>query len=143
MNNMQQDLFENELDMKYVQAYREGNSQPTHAENSFDEDNTSVPVQSLATITPTPAQQLAGEAAPEYVPQMMFGALITDFIKALLPGGVPEGSRHKFAIKLASDLLILLDGDAEKTKALLLSQQWVKDVVAERGTTIQEHAESH
>ena len=119
--------------MKYVQAYREGNSQPTHAENSFDEDNTSVPVQSLATITPTPAQQLAGEAAPEYVPQMMFGALITDFIKALLPGGVPEGSRHKFAIKLTSDLLILLDGDAEKTKALLLSQQWVKDVVAERG----------
>ena len=133
MNNMQQDLFQNELEQKYVQAYREGNSQPTHAENSFDEDNTLVPAQSLATITPTPAQQLAAEAAPDYVQSMMFGALITDFIKALLPDGVPEGSRHKFAIKLASDLLILLDGDTEKTKALLLSQQWVKDVVAERG----------
>lgn len=128
---MQQNLFQNELEQKYVQAYREGNSQPTQAENSFDEDTT-VLVQSATPITP-PAQQLAGEAAPEYVPQMMFGALITDFIKALLPDGVPEGSRHKFAIKLASDLLILLDGDAEKTKALLLSQQWVKDVVAERG----------
>ena len=129
---MQQDLFQNELEKKYVQAYREGNSQPTNPENSFDEDTT-VPVQSATPITPTPAQQLAEEAAPEYVPPMMFGALITDFIKALLPGGVPEGSRHKFAIKLASDLLILLDGDPEKTKALLLSQQWVKDVVAERG----------
>ena len=129
---MQQDLFNTELEKKYVQAYREGNSQPTNSENSFDED-TSVLVQSATTITPTPTRQLAGEAAPEYVPPMMFGALITDYIKALLPGGVPEGSRHKFAIKLASDLLILLDGNAEKTKALLLSQQWVKDVVAERG----------
>ena len=129
---MQQDLFENEFEQKYVQAYREGNSQPTHAENRFDED-TSVLAQSATTITPTPTQQLAGEAAPEYVPPMMFGALITDYIKAYLPNGVPEGSRHKFAIKLASDLLILFDGNAEKTKALLLSQQWVKDVVAERG----------
>ena len=129
---MQQDLFENEFEQKYVQAYREGNSQPTNPENSFDEDTT-VPVQSATPITPTPAQQLAEEAAPEYVPPMMFGALITDYIKALLPGGVPEGSRHKFAIKLASDLLVLLDGDTQKTKALLLSQQWVKDVVAERG----------
>ena len=67
---MQQDLFQNELDMKYVQAYREGNSQPTHAENSFDEDNTLVPVQSATPITPTPAQQLAAEAAPDYVPQI-------------------------------------------------------------------------
>jgi len=129
---MQQDLFQNELEKKYVQAYREGNSQPTNPENSFDEDTT-VPVQSATPITPTPAQQLAEEAAPEYVPPMMFGALITDYIKAYLPNGVPEGSRHKFAIKLASDLLVLLDGDTEKTKALLLSQQWVKDVVAERG----------
>ncbi len=129
---MQKDLFENELEQKYVQAYREGNSQPTNPENSFDEDTT-VPVQSATPITPTPAQQLAEEAAPEYVPPMMFGALITDYIKAYLPNGVPEGSRHKFAIKLASDLLVLLDGDTEKTKALLLSQQWVKDVVVERG----------
>lgn len=129
---MQQDLFENEFEQKYVQAYREGNSQPTNPENSFDEDTT-VPVQSATPITPTPAQQLAEEAAPEYVPPMMFGALITDYIKAYLPNGVPEGSRHKFAIKLASDLLVLLDGDTQKTKALLLSQQWVKDVVAERG----------
>ncbi len=129
----QQNLFENEFDQKFGQAYREGQTQPTNPENSFDKDE-SVPVQTqVQTLIPTPAQQLAEQVAPDDVPQMMFGALVCDFIKALLPNGVPEGSRHKFAIKLASDLLILLDGNEKKTKALLLEQQWVKNVVSERG----------
>ena len=51
----------------------------------------------------------------------------------MLPNGAPEGSRHKFALKLCYDLLILLDGNAELTRHVLEQQQWVQDIISERG----------
>ncbi len=130
---MKTDLFENEFDQKYGQAYREGNSQPTNPENSFDKDE-SVAVQTATPITPTPAQQLAQQVAPESkAQQQLFGFEVTDYINALLPNGVPTGSRHKFAIRLAYDLLILCDGNQERVRDALMQQQWVKDIIAERG----------
>lgn len=43
------------------------------------------------------------------------------------------GQRHKSAIRLAYDLLVVCDDDAEKVRALLMQLQWVKDIVKERG----------
>ena len=88
-----------------------------------------------ATATPTEAQQLAASVTkPADSPDLTaFGYPLVDFANALLPNGAPVGSRHKSAIRLAYDLLIVCDGDVKKVLHLLMQLPWVKDVVAERG----------
>ena len=134
---MQTDLFENEFDQKFGQAYREGKTQPTNPENRFDGD---VP-------TPTPAQQLAQQvvsASSAMQPKemtdeeletmlMVFGHHILDFISTIYPNGAPVNTRHKSALKLASDLMILLDGNERLVKIVLMKLSWVQDIVKERG----------
>ena len=108
-----------EFNEKFLGSYQQELSDPTNKNHQFDSD-----AQQLATSVTTPAVNLDLTA---------FGYPITDFTNALLPNGAPVGSRHKSAIKLAYDLLVVCDGDAEKVQALLMQLQWVKDVVAERG----------
>ena len=63
----------------------------------------------------------------------VFGQNIVDFINVIYPDGAPVGSRHKSALKLASDLMILLDGDERLVKIVLEKISWVQDVINERG----------
>ena len=108
-----------EFNEKFLGSYQQELSDPTNKNHQFDSD-----AQQLAASVTMPAVNLDLTA---------FGYPITDFTNALLPNGAPVGSRHKSAIKLAYDLLVVCDGDAEKVQALLMQLQWVKDVVAERG----------
>ena len=120
---------------KYLGAYQQEQSDPTDKGHQFDSekaaDNGQVtnPASELAASVATPAS-----APPDAgLDLTAFGYPMIDFTNALLPNGAPVGSRHKSAIKLAYDLLVVCDGDAEKVRALLMQLQWVRDVVAERG----------
>ena len=122
---------------KFLGAYQKEQSDPTNKNHQFDSEKATAdgPVTTPTTATPTAAQQLAASVTKPAVNLDLtaFGHPLVDFTNALLPNGAPVGSRHKSAIKLAYDLLVVCDGDAEKVHALLMQLQWVKDVVAERG----------
>ncbi len=126
-----------EFNEKFLGAYQQEQTAPTNKDHQFDSEKTTTDgqVTTPATATPAAAQQLAASVTtPEAnLDLTAFGYPIGDFANALLPNGAPVGSRHKSAIKLAYDLLVVCDGDAEKVRALLMQLQWVKDVVAERG----------
>ena len=62
----------------------------------------------------------------------LYGYPISTYIRALLPNGVAVNSRHAEALKLANDLMIMLDGNRQQVHQVLLSQQWVQDIMAER-----------
>ncbi len=124
-----------EFNEKFLGSYQQEQSAPTDKGHQFDSekaaDNGQVtnPASELAASVATPAP-----APPvDSLDLTAFGYPLVDFTNALLPNGAPVGSRHKSAIKLAYDLLVVCDGDAEKVRALLMQLQWVKDVVAERG----------
>jgi hypothetical protein len=132
---MKQENKSKEFNEKFLGAYQQELSDPTNKDHHFDSEK-------AATDGPVtdPASELAASvtapvtAPPDTVLDLTaFGYPIVDFTNALLPNGAPVGSRHKSAIKLAYDLLVVCDGDAEKVHALLMQLQWVKDVVAERG----------
>jgi len=130
------DLFSNEFDRLYGQEYRkgEGHCGPTHPENKFDEAPASV--QSLSPATATDAQVMAETASPPLAEKVMvFDFPVIDYINTLLPQGAPEGSRHKFALKIATDLIILCDGDTKRVHSTLMSLPWVQNVANERGIT--------
>ena len=141
---MEQDLFTNEFDRMYGPEYRkgEGHCVPTNPDNKFDETPVTVKSSNKA-IQPssvTDAQVMAESVkVPLAEKVMVFDTPVVDFINTLLPQGAPVGSRHKFALKLASDLIILLDGDTKRVHSTLLSLPWVQDIVKERGMSEIDH----
>lgn len=134
---MKQENKSKEFNEKFLGSYQQEQSDPTNKDHQFDSEKTSADgqVTNPATATPAAAQQLAASVTTPDVNLDLtaFGYKIVDFANALLPNGAPVGSRHKSAIKLAYDLLVVCDGDSEKVRALLMQLQWVKEVIRERG----------
>ena len=107
-----------EFNEKFLGAYQQELSDPTNKNHQFDSEKQMAdgPVTNPATATPTAVQELAASVTKPAtnLDLTAFGHPIVDFTNALLPNGAPKGSRHKSAIKLAYDLLIICDGDAKK-----------------------------
>ena len=108
-----------EFNEKFLGSYQQELSDPTNKNHQFDSEKTTADGQVMNTVI--------------NLDLTAFGYPLADFSNALYPNGAPIGSRHKSAIKLAYDLLIICDGDAQKVQALLMQLKWVKDVIAERG----------
>lgn len=136
--NDEKDIFENgtEADRLYGAAYREGEGHcaPTNPENRFDEAPASVKSLTPEADGTAAVAGITPRAAPvDDGPVTVFDYPVVDYINTLLPKGAPEGSRHKFALKLATDIIILCDGHLDRVRQVLLSLPWVQDVIKERG----------
>ncbi len=64
---------------------------------------------------------------------MLFDRPLVDFINTMLPNGAPKGQRHNTMLKLANDLIILLDNNESQVKKALQQISWVQDLMKERG----------
>lgn len=135
----EKDIFDNEFERQYGDSYRqgEGHCTPTHPENRFDEAPASVEALTPKTdegASAEDAKELAQAVMPkDEAPVTAFGHPVADYINAMLPNGAPEGSRHKFALKVASDVILLCDGNLDQVRRVLLSLPWIQDIVKERG----------
>ena len=134
MNNKSKEFNE-----KFLGSYQQEQTDPTDKGHQFDSDNNADndlvtnPASELASSVQAPVAPPPGYDPGADLDLTAFGHPVIDFTNALLPNGAPVGSRHKSAIKLAYDLLVICDGDTRKVLALLMQLQWVKDIVKERG----------
>lgn len=128
---------------KYVEDYRQGKTAPTNPNHSFDAEQ---PTQTERPPSPTKAEATKVICQNANMPAL-FGHPVTDYINVLLPNGAPVNSRHREALKLADDLVILLDTDREAAHRVLHSLPWVQDIINERGADeikrIMDAAEKH
>ena len=150
----EKEIFQNDIDKMYLNDYREENSgalNPDHvlpgntaAETGTESSTPGVGAGVEGDLqSPVPARTPDSETAQELARQAVqnnrelsldvFGHPAVDFVNTMLPNGAPEGSRHKFALKVASDAILLFDGDMERVRLLLQSFQWVQDIITERG----------
>ena len=53
-----------------------------------------------------------------------------------------DSNRHNESLKLASDLLIMYDGDKQKTLQMLKAQKWVQEIVDERDENVEQTVSS-
>jgi hypothetical protein len=53
-----------------------------------------------------------------------------------------DSNRHTESLKLATDLLIMLDGDKPKVQEIVEAQAWVREIIAERGEDVAKTVES-
>ena len=49
-----------------------------------------------------------------------------------------DSNRHNESLKLASDLLIMYDGDKQKTLQMLKAQKWVQEIIDERDENVEQ-----
>ena len=127
----EQDLFVNEFDRQYGDSYRESQSNATNPDNQLPGNSGLDGSESTTTET---AKELAAQLKPKDLKSVkVMGYEVQDIINVMLPNGAPEGSRHKFALKLCYDLLIILDDNVELARHVLEQQQWVQDIISERG----------
>ena len=53
-----------------------------------------------------------------------------------------DSNRHTESLKLATDLLLMLDGDKAKVEKIVESQPWVREIIDERGEDVEKTVES-
>ena len=53
-----------------------------------------------------------------------------------------DSNRHKESLKLATDLLLMLDGDKQRVLRIVEAQPWVKEIIEERDENVEQTVES-
>lgn len=145
---MQEHDFSCDFDEKFRSEYQqgEGHCDPTNPANQFDEKpseagkstthaSAAAACQLAAQVAPISKALLPKELTPEEEDQQLqvYGHPVADFINTMFPKGVPIGSRHQSALKLASDLMIQLDGNEHLVLVALKKLSWVQEIIVERG----------
>ena len=72
-------------------------------------------------------------------PILWLGHNVQEIIDRMFAKALPckeKSNRHESSLKLASDLLVLLDGDKKTVEELLRRQSWVKEIIAERNEDV-------
>ncbi|MBR1767725.1 MAG: hypothetical protein IJ742_03320 [Prevotella sp.] len=126
---------DSQMEVLYGAEYRKGRGfcNPIHSENHFHESKVSGSLaansieSSAQSSRPPQAQAETNKELP-----LVFGHQVLDYVNVLLPNGVPVGSRHKMGIRLASDLILLRDGDMDAVRQDLLQLGFIQDIIKVR-----------
>ena len=128
---MDKELFtyENkEFAEKYDAEYRAGNSRAAATGN-------------VAAKTAEQGSKDGGQVDAEPVSLTWKGYDVQSIIDLRYGDKLPcaaDSNRHNESLKLASDLLILFDGDKQKTLAMLKAQKWVLEIIDERDENVEQ-----
>ena len=140
--------YDEEFDKRYTQLYREKKTQPLHHEfPSAAEKHCDVTPGSGHFVssemstknvqTPCDTEKLADLKWHGYDIQ----GIIDQRYAAKLPCA-EDSNRHKESLKLATDLLIMLDGDKAKVQRIVEAQPWVQEIIDERDENVSQTVES-
>ena len=141
--------YENkEFAEKYDAEYRAGHSGDTKAAVVASKA-AALGRRTLATEgTQEQGNRNVGQVADESVPLKWRGYDVQSIIDARYGEKLPcaaDSNRHNESLKLATDLLLMLDGDKAVVQRIVESQSWVKEIIDERdenvGQTVSSAAE--
>ena len=146
------DYYNEEYDKRYTQLYREKKTQPLYHE--FPADDTvkrseAVTVKQSGTVLNCLTESADGAAGQtgRTVPDCLTwrGFDVQKIVDARYAAKLPcadDSNRHKESLKLATDLLLMLDGDKKAVQRLIEAQSWVQEIIAERDEDVAQTVES-
>ena len=85
--------------------------------------------------------EVVGNVDAKAVSLMWRGYDVQHIIDCRYAGKLPcaaDSNRHNESLKLASDLLVLFDGDKQKTLQALKAQKWVQEIIDERDENVEQ-----
>ena len=137
--------YDEEFDKKYTPMYRDKKTQPLyHQFPTDDADGDAVHTQAAA-VAAKNAQQGIGEGRTVDAEQVenndvkWRGYDIQGIIDARYGDKLPckdDSNRHAESLKLATDLLLMLDGDKTAVQKIVEAQPWVQEIIDERNEDV-------
>ena len=144
------DYYDEEFDKRYTQLYREKETQPLYHEfpsltpnpSPKGEGNecTQSEKSSAEVSTPLATRRGVGGEALKWR-----GYDIQSIIDQRFADKLPcadDSNRHKQSLILATDLLLMFDGDKQLVQRIVEAQSWVQEIIAERDENVAQTVES-
>ena len=148
--NLLFDYYDEKYDKKFTAGYRDKNTQPLyHQFPTVGGDNPSIPVPTAA-LASKDGQQGTEVSGPVDAQQgctciKWHGYDIQSIIDARFAAKLPckdDQNRHAESLKLATDLLLMFDGDKQTVLRIVEAQPWVQEIIDERDENVEQTVES-
>ena len=142
--------YDEEFDKAYTAMYRDKKTQPLH--HQFDADDSAAGANNH--VSAAVASKDGGEDHQEgsplgteqvSTPVMWRGYDIQRIIDARYAAKLPceaDSNRHNESLKLATDLMLMLDKDKAKVQRVVEAQSWVQEIIDERNENVAQTVES-
>ena len=145
------DYYNEAFDKRYTQLYRQKKTQPLYHEfasgsekNNFGTDYTDLHELSCKTLDEDATKNPCNSCNPCQKIKWR-GYDLQSIIDQRFDGKLPcadDSNRHKESLKLATDLLLMLDGDKKLVQRIVEAQPWVKEIIEERDENVAQTVES-
>ena len=133
--------YDEEFDNKYTKLYREKKTQPLYHE--FPSVGASPnPLQKEGAIGSEAESPLLLEGDRG---RLWRGYRVQGIIDQRYAGKMPcaaDSNRHTESLKLATDLLLMLDGDKQLVQQIVEGQSWVQEIIDERNENVSQTVDS-
>ena len=139
--------YDEEFDREFTPQYRDKKTQPLHhkfpsdaAEKMASDKHGLTRTSSPDAENNSPSQSVKSDAEIKWR-----GYDIQRIIDARYATKLPcadDSNRHKESLKLATDLLLMLDGDKQLVQRIVESQPWVQEIIDERNENVTQTVES-
>jgi hypothetical protein len=144
------DYYNEAFDKRFTDEYRQKKTQPIRLQFDSSDHAAAVRHSQSAAVATQDAQQGSGDGSEMDVRTVDLGIKwrgynVQSIIDARYADKLPCGddsNRHKESLKLATDLLIMLDGDKATVQRIIEAQSWVKEIIAERDENVAQTMES-
>ena len=144
------DYYNEAFDKRFTPEYRQKKTQPIRLQFDSSDHAAAVRHSKSAAVATQDAVQGPGDGSEMDVRTVDLGIKwrgynVQSIIDARYADKLPCGhdsNRHKESLKLATDLLIMLDGDKATVQRIIEAQSWVKEIIAERNENVAQTMES-
>jgi hypothetical protein len=133
------DYYNDAYDKRFTPEYRQKKTQP------FFKGDRSQETGDSRNVLPHGNLQTPDSSTPDSSTIKWHGYDIQSIIDARYADKLPcaeDSNRHNESLKLATDLLLMLDGDKQKVQRIIEAQPWVKEIIEERDENVAQTVES-
>ena len=140
--------YDEEFDREFTPMYRDKKTQPLYHQFPTDDHADSTnrsQADVVAGKTPLAGAGDVSQVDAEPVPLKWRGYDIQSIIDQRYADKLPckdDSNRHAESLKLATDLLLMLDGDKAQVQRIVESQSWVQEIIDERNENVEQTVES-
>ena len=140
--------YDEEFDREFTPMYRDKKTQPLYHQFPTDDHADSTnrsQADVVASKTPLAGAGDVSQVDAEPVPLKWRGYDIQSIIDQRYADKLPckdDSNRHAESLKLATDLLLMLDGDKAQVQRIVESQSWVQEIIDERNENVEQTVES-
>ena len=140
--------YDEEFDKRFTPEYRKNKTQPLYHQFDSDDSTSGARKPKVVAVANKDAKQGAGDVSQvdgESVSLNWRGYDIQSIIDQRYATKRPcaeDSNRHTESLKLATDLLLMLDGDKQRVQRIVEAQPWVQEIIEERDENVTQTVES-